>query len=992
MWSFVVRLRRSTVLSRGRAATLSVGVLFLTAHPASAQPGNLNFFKSWTLTGDYLVAGAVVKDNPLATLADGLATVNITVAAPPNGPSEPDIMGAFLVWQTVFGQNDSNIPVGAKFNNHDLAWPDPNNPSVYQTLAYVVNPSGTAPCWSQGGGTGAPDAARKSKTLRADVLRFLPIVNGKRQAIGQTIPVTVPHSGNGNVTPSTAGLSLIVIYRDRSVTAKLRSIVMYNGGWTMDQSTEMMTQTVQGFYQGSTETASSKMTHIVAGGSPNKPDRLLFRADNEPDSVIAVNAFQAAWENYTFPASQYTTLGASKVTTTVDHNGEPTFDCLSWGVVLYAIDVQDSDGDGIVDRLESPMPQPPITNPDGQPVPDLFAMGANPYVKDIVIEFGYMTAAAGTTYGYPPDAPERALEPSIPEQVIDSMGHSHLPPYASLKMVGDAFKAAPVANPYNACLTWTSQMQLPASLCLQNGIRVHFDVGNQPEAAYPLTDGYVVPGSVAGGGEAINEIACNDATSPGCQFPLYPGTVGWKRGFRNYRDEVLAVVLGTPPAPAPPTEANCAQAEQDGLSYTTCQRRFDSNRKTTVHYALMAHSTGIPKSTDPNSPLYHVPRNTSGGGDTYPGGGDFQVTLGQWDGFTGTTLMQATTLMHELGHNLGRKHGGDLDELNCKPNYQSVMNYLFQVSGLVTPLGPVAGYSSQTLPALDPANLSESAGIPNMFYSTTRWYAPLASIPSYVTFGTTAATHHCDGSIAAPEETPMVRVDNETFTSVSPAIDWNANGVVGGTFAQNISFSANASKLLNGSNDWEHVDLRQVGARRNVGILVDGLFEEMSLDLGSADTGPFDPGFFEPGFFEPGFFEPGFFEPGFFEPGFFEPGAPREELTFDTAKHLANTPRSLTAQVTGKWITTSWNGPLINAARVLKYHVFRATATTVTSSTVFQEVGTLLRAQGAPPPTTFVDKNVKNNTTYIYAVTAEYDDTTPHTVSGPSNFVVIFNK
>ena len=38
---------------------------------------------------------------------------------------------------------------------------------------------------------------------------------------------------------------------------------------------------------------------------------------------------------------------------------------------------------------------------------------------------------------------------------------------------------------------------------------------------------------------------------------------------------------------------------------------------------------------------------------------------------------QAGTLMHELGHNLGLRHGGDDDE-NYKPNYISVMNYLFQ--------------------------------------------------------------------------------------------------------------------------------------------------------------------------------------------------------------------------------------------------------------------------------------------------------------------------
>ena len=41
-------------------------------------------------------------------------------------------------------------------------------------------------------------------------------------------------------------------------------------------------------------------------------------------------------------------------------------------------------------------------------------------------------------------------------------------------------------------------------------------------------------------------------------------------------------------------------------------------------------------------------------------------------------------------------------EANCKPNYQSVMNYLYQMSGLIVDGGPLAGtpaidYSRQAL-------------------------------------------------------------------------------------------------------------------------------------------------------------------------------------------------------------------------------------------------------------------------------------------------------
>src|SRR5262249_4202145 len=71
-------------------------------------------------------------------------------------------------------------------------------------------------------------------------------------------------------------------------------------------------------------------------------------------------------------------------------------------------------------------------------------------------------------------------------------------------------------------------------------------------------------------------------------------------------------------------------------------------------------------------------------------GNDFYVSLGgacdppcgdiDGDGtddtFVGTVAQQATSFMHELGHNLGLGHGGG-DDINSKPNYQSVMNYDF---------------------------------------------------------------------------------------------------------------------------------------------------------------------------------------------------------------------------------------------------------------------------------------------------------------------------
>ena len=97
------------------------------------------------------------------------------------------------------------------------------------------------------------------------------------------------------------------------------------------------------------------------------------------------------------------------------------------------------------------------------------------------------------------------------------------------------------------------------------------------------------------------------------------------------------------------------------------------------------------------------------------------VTLGSFPGQVGTMNHQVGTFIHELGHNLGQRHGG-ADHSNFKPNYVSVMNYHFQLSGI----GPILqalglanssqgfndfGYSHGALPPLDESRLDERVGI-----------------------------------------------------------------------------------------------------------------------------------------------------------------------------------------------------------------------------------------------------------------------------------------
>jgi hypothetical protein len=67
----------------------------------------------------------------------------------------------------------------------------------------------------------------------------------------------------------------------------------------------------------------------------------------------------------------------------------------------------------------------------------------------------------------------------------------------------------------------------------------------------------------------------------------------------------------------------------------------------------------------------------------------------------GTAREQAGTLMHELGHNLGLRHGG-CDDTNLKPEYASVMNYEYQMEGVTRGgMRGVVDYARGPEPVLD---------------------------------------------------------------------------------------------------------------------------------------------------------------------------------------------------------------------------------------------------------------------------------------------------
>lgn len=108
--------------------------------------------------------------------------------------------------------------------------------------------------------------------------------------------------------------------------------------------------------------------------------------------------------------------------------------------------------------------------------------------------------------------------------------------------------------------------------------------------------------------------------------------------------------------------------------------------------------------------LPHTYNGTSSSGQAEMPGDDVIVSMACF----GSTLKTSNTLLHEIGHNFGLHHGGNV-ACNYKPNYNSVMNYRYQFPGIDTnctvPGDGLTGYSTGSRPDLDENALNELAGV-----------------------------------------------------------------------------------------------------------------------------------------------------------------------------------------------------------------------------------------------------------------------------------------
>jgi MBG domain-containing protein/YDG domain-containing protein/galactose oxidase-like protein len=735
------------------ASIFSLTFLALIAQTAQAQA--LNFFNNWFLTGDYASAGVGLANQ------GGLGTINMTgvpctagtgpaggiVPCTTAGAAPAYPVAAFLYWETV---ENAAAPAAANglFNGYPI----------------VGKPIGTdskSACWLPG------TASQTLRVYRADVLRDLlidpashiRIANGAHPvALGQGV------MGNSGVL-ATEGASLVVIYRltvpGKPLLVPLRSVVIYDGVFTMTNSQPLMALTVSGFYQSSLTNPAGTMTQIVGNGQPGFKAQLKVHDASPP--AIGNQPFVGAqgpnWDNLTFPISMAT--NAPSVDTTVTEVGGASV-CMSWSTVVTSAYVQDSDNDGLLDIWEqaglhrntqvSPATFGTCADYPAEPCENLPAMGAKNGVQDIFLQLDWMHGNGDGTGG------------------TNGNGyHSHMPSLDALTMVANAFAA--------------------------HNIAIHFDVGNNYQAAgLP----FIVPYSsnskiLAQGGSDLDEssLVCQPALGH-CDYSVPYPVLSFKFGLASVRD---------------------------GNSYLNIPRHLATDRKDTHHYALFAHALAGPYGPN-GQPLDTNPKSTSGIGDRP--GSDLLITLGLWRSDVpafdqaGSTLVQAGTLMHELGHNLNLSHGGLSSTPNCMPDYPSVMSYMYQTRGL-TDAGGVEhiDYSSGLLAGLNESSLSQANALGALQYRI-RYYGPLnlsKNSPGQV------AKAHCDGT-PITSDTPLVRLEGSTLS----VPDWsNGTSAAGTAIPLDVNFDGIQGEIFADQPDWSSLNLLQVGSRPGFGSLSAGV-------------------------------------------------------------------------------------------------------------------------------------------------------------------------
>jgi hypothetical protein len=736
-----------------------VRLLVSSGQAAPPMPNPLSLENNYFVTGDYASAGVTLRGHGIGGVATGTITIPSSTANPgvsQGVPDGADIIDGFLYWETL-----ENTPSPSGGNGTFLGY----SITGQQIGSDLAN-------YTDGAFTGT------LRVYRADVnTYFQGGTNGVRYASG-SFTVTLPDSG-GTGFPLTEGASLVVIYRVLSPNFPLKSVIIYDGSAAPTGST---TQNVQGFYDS------------VGGG--------------ESTTVFAAGG---SWNN---------SSGAVTVPAQSSQYSAPLNAGSAYAAVILSTPVLNSDNDGILDSWKTG----PTTGDFYSGQPGYYDVKSGSWVplpgakhgeKDLFVQMDYMCGAVLSNGSCDPN--QENLFPSP-----DASGND------PLAMVTNAFAADGVvlhlevgnAVPEDSC---TDNVSTPGQLC-----------------QFPSTQALPQPGvigwknslefsklwpknlaSCAAGGDCSPRFPYGQKDS--YHYVLFGHSLAvpaWNSRYGTLTSiNVVNGVTTIGTADRGTGTSECpSRITISGVLGSPSLNGVYNTTSCPDSKTIVAATPGVPNWSYPNNTLPEpVIGITSGtvtsiSGYSDLGGSDSAVTLGLWETAPNQDMSKranviAGTLFHEIGHTLGLSHGGlyyqtpgsyvPNFDVNCKPNYQSVMNYLFQLDGV----GPsaVVAYSSQTLETLNEtslasvANLTDGHGNPAT-YSTSAWYTPNAPSPT-----TSAATMHCDGTPLTGDTGYRV---NGSVAPVSPS--W-ASG-------QNITFDGVPYTQMLGYNDVANLDLRQVGA------------------------------------------------------------------------------------------------------------------------------------------------------------------------------------
>ncbi len=1019
--------------------------LALLATSGFAQDA-LKFENNFFVTGDYVVGGVGLAGTGQGGFATG--TISIPGTAPNtyispgisgtnSVPAGAQIVAAFLYWETV---EASQAPGSGKngFFRPLVA----NGPSTgYSITGVPLVSSGTngPVAWSQGGCAGGSNGTKTMQPYRADVLGLLAQdANGNVQA-NVSYEVQLPDSGSNGSAPLTLGATLVLVYRVLSPSFPLNAVVIYDGAFSPTNGSAPMSQSIEGFYQPKTISPFARLTHIVGNGQSNKYEQVLFgngtpTALNAPGTAPFFGFYGGSWDNPTWNVStlinsalpSFDTAETTQVVPNSNQGG-----CVSWGAVIFSTTVQSSDGDGLLDVWKQNGGYRDVGT--GQPVdlPGVHQPGATPPNKDVFIQLDYMVN--GSQPSFAPNANALTM-------VQNALQAHHI--YLHYGTGHEIDEAS--GGPAQACTDIPASGGTPAQYCAypgQPGVVIWTPgflflktqpLGGLTEAQCEqnpsacvrrfnpaLKDSYhyvlfgdrlgapnwdFVSQTVTAVSQSGNTVTFSTSVPHGLAVNsnLGNGRVTVYGAISNpfLNGTYLVTSVTCPKNPVTKTANDCSRSNTAPGPY-----------KFTVNVGGSSKSANYSRFTDPNLAIATGLAGTSSGVSDV-GGSNSVITLGGWGADGTTDAVQAGTFMHELGHAFGLTHGGfyfdklaagnndytPTIEANCKPNLQSVMNYLFQVDLLDKPtqdangnpvVASVPDYSGQQLVPLSEDSLLgvmalTSIDVPPQptSYLNTQWYALTAQNGVG-----TPANSHCDGTplVTSDPDHPMYR-----WTGPTASLPWSISNYLDPNGKLDINFDGKFEVLsipappygLRGYNDWNNVDARQVGATGSLTVAGGGGFVNGGGGFVNGGGGFVNGG---GGFVNGG---GGFVNGGggfvnggggFVNGGggFVNGGA--GEFTYDAANSVTHPPKNLAATVIAtpapRYIQLTWDKPF---GQIASYNIYRS-----------DNGGDFVKKFSVPGTSdttiAYNDKTVTCPNTYSYFVTAVLAGTDPPQESSQSN-------